>query len=78
MTMGDEYEEEGGLGEEAAGLLERDIRAMEDEAGSSIAMCHEQGKTAVYLSDDGKYIVEREPGGAIRRLPLGALPGDGA
>ena len=78
MTMDDEYEEEGGLGEEAAGLLERDIRAMEDEAGSSIAMCHEQGKTAVYLSDDGKYIVEREPGGAIRRLPLGALSGDGA
>ena len=47
--MGDEHEEEGGLGEEAAGPLERDLRAMEGEAGSGIAMCHAQGKTAVYL-----------------------------
>ena len=75
--MGGEHEEEGGLGEETAGPLERDLRAMEGEAGSGIAMCHRQGKTAVYLSEDGRYIVEREPGGAMRRLPLGTLPGDG-
>ena len=78
MMMDDEYGEEGGLEEEAVGLLERDIRAMEEEAGSSIGMCHEQGKTAVYLSEDGKYIVEREPSGTICQLPLGTLPGDSA
>lgn len=76
--LDDEYREDGGLGEEAAGALEGDIRAMEDEAGSSIAMCHEQGKTAVYLSEDGTYIVEREPGGALCRLPLGKLHRDSA
>lgn len=78
MTKGDEYEEEGELGQEAAGSLERDIGAMEGEAGSGIAMCHEQRKTAVYLSEDGRYIVEHEPGGAMRRLPLGKLHGDSA
>ena len=65
----------GGLERAAAGSLERDIRAMEDEAGSGVSMCHGQGKTAVYLSEDGRYIVEREPGGALCRLPLDTLPG---
>ena len=61
--------------EEADGTLERDILAMDEEAGSAVRMCHKQRKTAVYLSEDGQHIVEREPNGAARRLPLAALPG---
>ena len=47
---------------------------MSEEPGSGIRMCHEQGKTAVYLSRDGRFIVEHEPNGAIRHLPLATLP----
>ena len=54
---------------EAAEALDRDIRAMSEEPGSGIRMCHEQGKTAVSLSDDGQFIVEHEPNGTIRHLP---------
>ena len=35
---------------------------------SGVAMCHRQGKTAVYLSRDRKYIIEEPPhGGPITR-----------
>ena len=50
--------------------LDQDIRAMSEQSGSGVRMCHEQGKTAVYLSDDGRSIVEHEPHGVIRHLPL--------
>lgn len=40
------------------------------QPGSGIAMCHRQGKTAVYLSDDGRYIVEHPPHGPIIRISL--------
>ena len=60
---------------ELDGTLEDAIRAMDGEPGSGVRMCHEQGKTAVYLSDDGRYIVEHEPSGFIRRVPLDALTG---
>ena len=33
-------------------------------------MCHEQGKTAVYLSEDKTCIVEHPPHGPITRTPL--------
>ena len=55
---------------EAAEALDQEIRAMCAEPGSGVRMCHEQGKTAVYLSRDGRYIVEHEPNGTIRHLPL--------
>ena len=55
--------------------LEDAIRAMDAEPGSGIQMCHGQRKTAVYVSDEGKYIVEHEASGTFRRLPLDALPG---
>ena len=56
---------------EAAEALDQAIRAMCAEPGSGVRMCHEQGKTAVYLSvRDGRYIVEHEPNGTIRHLPL--------
>ena len=58
----------------AAEALDQDIQAMSEEPGSGIRMCHEQGKTAVYLSRDGRFIVEHEPNGAIRHLPLATLP----
>ena len=50
--------------------LDQDIRAMSEQAGSAVRMCHEQGKTAVYLSHDGRSIVEYDPHGIIRRVPL--------
>ena len=55
---------------EAAEALDQAIRAMCAEPGSGVRMCHAQGKTAVYLSRDGRYIVEHEPNGTIRHLPL--------
>ena len=58
---------------EATQALECDIRVMSEEPGSGVRMCHEQGKTAVYLSDDGQFIIEHEPNGTIHRLPLDAL-----
>ena len=57
------------------GSLEHDIRKMSAEPGSGVRMCHEQRRTAVYLSDDGEYIVEHEPNGTIRRIPLDAVHG---
>ncbi len=47
-------------------IFER-IDEMERTPGSGIAMCHQQGKTAVYVSEDRKYLVEHPPHGAIRR-----------
>ena len=61
--------------EKTDGTLEGDILTMDAEAGSGVRMCHEQRKTAVYLSEDGQHIVEQEPNGAERRFPLGVLPG---
>ena len=58
---------------DAAAALDRDIRAMSEEAGSGVRMCHEQGKTAVYLSSDERFIIEHEPNGTVRRLPLQRL-----
>ena len=44
------------------------IDEMEQTPGSGITMCHEQGKTAVYVSEDRKYIVEHPPHGPITRI----------
>lgn len=46
------------------------LKEMERTPESGVKMCHEQGKTAVYLSKDGKYIVEHPPHGAITRTLL--------
>ena len=40
---------------------------MERTPRSSVTMCHEQGKTAIYVSDDKQYIIEEPPHGSIRR-----------
>ena len=48
------------------------IRRMEQTPDSGIAMCHRQGKTAVYLSDDKTHIVEHPPHGPIKQIPLRA------
>ena len=58
----------------SAGTLEHNIRAMSAEPGSGVRMCHEQRKTAVYLSEDGQYIVTHEMNDKRHRLPLEALP----
>ena len=47
-----------------------DLKRMERTPGSGVAMCHAQGKTAVYLSRDGKDIVEHPPHGPITRSPV--------
>ena len=46
--------------------LEERTRAMSEERGSGIRICHQQGKTAVNLSEDGNRIVEREPDRILR------------
>ena len=46
------------------------ITEMSQTPGSGIAMCHRQGKTAVYLSDDETSIIEHPPHGPITRTPL--------
>lgn len=50
--------------------MEQSITEMARTPGSGIAMCHEQGKTAVYLSEDKTCIVEHPPHGPITRTPL--------
>ena len=45
----------------------KQIDEMERTPGSGTAMCHQQGKTAVYVSEDRKYLIEHPPHGAIRR-----------
>ena len=46
------------------------LQEMARTPNSSVKMCHSQGKTAVYLSDDKKYIVEHPPHGPITRTPF--------
>ena len=58
---------------DAAAALVRDIRTMSEEAESGVRMCHAQGKTAVFLSGDERFIVEHEPNGTIRRTLLQRL-----
>ena len=36
---------------------------MSEEPGSGVRMCHEQGKTAVCLSQDGQWLIEHESNG---------------
>ena len=50
--------------------LDASIRRMARTPDSGITMCHAQGKTAVYLSDDKTCIVEHPPHGPIKRIPL--------
>ena len=46
-----------------------EFQRMQDTPDSGAIMCHQQGKTAVYLSADHKYIVEHPPHGPITRTP---------
>ena len=46
------------------------LKQMQQTPGSGVAMCHAQGKTAVYLSGDRKYIVEHPPHGPVTRTPV--------
>ena len=50
----------------ATDALARRLREMSEQPGSSVRMCHEQGKTAVYLSRDGRWLVHHAPDGTIR------------
>lgn len=49
--------------------LDELIEQMDRTPESGIAMCHAQGKTAVYVSQDGRFIVEHPPHGPIIRRP---------
>ena len=55
---------------EAAEALDHDIKTMREEPGSGVRMCHEQGKIAVYLSRDGRFVIEHEPHGPVRHVAL--------
>ena len=60
-----------GENDERERRMEQSIAEMARTPGSGIAMCHEQGKTAVYLSEDKTCIVEHPPHGPITLTPLG-------
>lgn len=65
----------------SASSLDELIEAMDRTPNSGIAMCHKQGKTAVYVSEDRRYIVEHPPHGPITRKPrsaFGAMDSDDA
>ena len=49
--------------------LDELIEQMDRSPDSGIAMCHAQGKTAVYVSEDRQHIVEHPPHGPITRRP---------
>ena len=55
--------------DQTAALID-DLKQMQQTPGSGVAMCHAQGKTAVYLSRDHRYIVEHPPHGLITRTPV--------
>ena len=55
---------------EAIQGLRREMRQAGEDPDSGIAMCHRQGKTAVYLSDDGHSIIEHSPDGTITQTPF--------
>ena len=50
--------------------LRQAIEEMSRTPGSGVRMCHEQGKTAVYLSKDGAHIIHHAPDGTIRKTAL--------
>ena len=52
--------------------LDELIEWMDRTPGSGVKMCHEQGKTAVYRTADGKWLVEHPPHGPITLRPFEA------
>ena len=44
----------------------KEMDEMERTPRSGVTMCHEQGKTAVYVSDDKQYIINEPPHGPVR------------
>ena len=51
--------------DETTKAIDESLKEMERTPESNIAMCHAQGKSAVYLSRDGRFIVTHSPEGAI-------------
>lgn len=49
--------------------LDEFIEWMDRTPGSGVKMCHEQGKTAIYRTDDGKWLVKHPPHGPITLRP---------
>ena len=56
--------------------IRQDMEEMRRTPRSGVKMCHEQGKTAVYLSADKQYIVHEPPNGPITRRRLPPAPAD--
>ena len=54
-------------GHETPDPLGARIRELSRTRGSSVEMCHAQGKTAVYLSDDGLDLISHPPNGTIAK-----------
>lgn len=69
------------VGEPAPLLIDairQDMEEMRRTPRSGVRMCHEQGKTAVYLSADKQYIIHEPPHGPITRRRLSPAPADGS
>lgn len=49
--------------------LDEAIAEMDRTPNSGVKMCHAQGKTAVYVSQDGRFLVEHPPHGPIKLIP---------
>lgn len=50
--------------------IEKDMEDLRRSSRSGVKMCHEQGKTAVYLSEDKQHIIHEPPHGPISRRQL--------
>ena len=56
------------------GLIDESIQRMQRTPGSGTAMCHKQGKTAVYVSACRRFIIEHPPHGPITLTPYRPEP----
>ena len=58
----------------AVAALRAEMLRASREPGSGVKMCHRQGKTAVYLSDDGRSIIHHSPDGTIKEEAFNPSP----
>ena len=56
-----------GVAQKALSVLRQRIALDSVTPGSGIRMCHAQGKSAVYLSKCGNFIITHAPDGTITR-----------
>ena len=62
--------DEPGIAQKALSAIRQRIAHDSVTPDSGIRMCHAQGKSAVYLSKCGEFIIIHHPDGTIAREPL--------